>query len=74
MKKMRRRVGREELRAEYDFSKAARGKHAGRVSRTATIVVLEPDIAKHFSTSASVNSALRALVAKSRPRRKKKAG
>jgi hypothetical protein len=74
MKKNRRRVGRGELRAEYDFSKATRGKHRGRVPRIATVVVLEPDIAEHFKTSASVNSALRTLVAKSRPRRKKKAG
>ena len=74
MKKARRRTTRDELRAEYDFSKATRGKHAGRVTRTATVVVLEPDVAKHFTTSASVNSALRALAAKSRPKRKKKAG
>jgi hypothetical protein len=74
MKKSRRRSARDEMRREYDFSTGERGKHAGRIARTATVVVLEPDVAEHFTTSASVNAALRGLAARSRSKRKKKAG
>ncbi len=55
----------DELRPEYDFdySEAIRGKYHKRLSEEgANIVVLEPDIAKAFSTSASVNKALRSLL------------
>ena len=55
----------DELRAEYDFdySKAVRGKYFKRLSEEgANIVVLEPDIAKAFSTSIAVNEALRSLL------------
>jgi hypothetical protein len=74
MKKPRRKPPEDEMRAEYDFSKAVRGKYAGRISRDATVVVLEPDVAKVFATSESVNSALRALVAIARPRKRKPTG
>lgn len=70
MKKTRRKTARNEMRTHYDFSKGVRGKYAGR---TATVVVLAPDVAEHFSTSAAVNSALRSLAAKTRPKRKKRA-
>lgn len=55
----------DELRSEYDFdySEAIRGKYHKRLSEEgANIVVLEPDIAKAFSTSAAVNEALRSLL------------
>lgn len=55
----------DELRSEYDFdySEAIRGKYHKRLSEEgANIVVLEPDIAKSFSTSAAVNEALRSLL------------
>ncbi len=55
----------DELRPEYDFdySKAVRGKYHKRLSEEgANIVVLEPDVAKAFSTSAAVNEALRSLL------------
>jgi len=55
----------DELRPEYDFdySKAIRGKYHKRLSEEgANIVVLEPDVAKAFSTSTAVNEALRALL------------
>ena len=63
----------DEMRAEYDFSKAVRGKYAGRIGRTTKLVVLEPDVAEVFDTSESVNSALRALAAIPRPRKRRKA-
>jgi hypothetical protein len=73
MKKASRKRARDEMRAEYDFSKGVRNKYAGRIARTTTVVLLEPDVAKVFDTSESVNSALRALAAIPRPKRRKRA-
>jgi len=55
----------DELRHEYkfDYSKAARGKYYQRLLKEgANVVVLEPDVAKAFHDSASVNDALRLLL------------
>jgi hypothetical protein len=73
MKKASRKRARDEMRAEYDFSKGVRNKYAGRIAKTTTVVLLEPDVAKVFGTSESVNSALRALAAIPRPKRRKRA-
>jgi hypothetical protein len=73
MKKASRKRARGEMRAEYDFSKGVRNKYAGRIAKTTTVVLLEPDVAKVFDTSESVNSALRALAAIPRPRKRKRA-
>ena len=54
-----------EMRAEYDFdySKAVRGKYYRRlIKEGANVVVLEPDVAKAFRSSAAVNDALRSLL------------
>lgn len=48
-----------EMRPEYDFSGAVRGKYHKRYLEGTNVVVLEPDIAKRFKNSASVNEALR---------------
>jgi hypothetical protein len=53
------------LRAEYDFdyTKAVRGKYSKRLLKEGTnVVVLEPDVARAFSSSANVNKALRSLL------------
>jgi hypothetical protein len=55
----------DDLRPEYDFdySKGVRGKYYQRILREgANIVVLDPDIAKAFKDSDSVNTALRSLL------------
>lgn len=55
----------EDLRPEYDFdySKAVRGKYFKRLlEEGANVVVLEPDIAKAFTSSSAVNDALRSLL------------
>jgi hypothetical protein len=52
----------EEMRAEYDFSRGVRGKYYARYKKGTNLVLLEPDIAKAFPDSASVNEALRLLV------------
>ena len=56
---------RDNLRPEYDFdySKAVRGKYCKRLLQEgANVVVLEPDVAKAFGNSATVNKALRSLL------------
>ena len=53
------------MRAEYefDYSKAVRGKYYRRLLKEgANVVVLEPDVAKAFRNSATVNDALRSLL------------
>jgi hypothetical protein len=53
------------LRTEYNFnySKAVRGKYYKRIlEEGSNVVMLEPDVAKAFSDSASVNDALRSLL------------
>jgi hypothetical protein len=55
----------DELRPEYDFdySKAVRGKYYRRlIDEESNVVILEPDIAKAFRDSVSVNEALRSLL------------
>jgi len=55
----------DELRPEYDFdySKAVRGKYYRRLlEEGSNVAVLEPEIAKAFRDSASVNEALRSLL------------
>lgn len=46
---------------EYDFSGGVHGKYADRFAHGSNVVVLDPDVAKVFSDSESVNQALRAL-------------
>ena len=56
---------RDDLRPEYDFdySKAVRGKYCRRLlEEGANVAILDPDIAKAFSDSVSVNEALRSVL------------
>jgi hypothetical protein len=50
-----------DMRREYDFSAGVRGRYANRYARGSNVVVLEPDVARVFRDSISVNRALRAL-------------
>lgn len=53
------------MRDEYelDYSKAVTGKYYDRLqSEGSNVILLEPDIAKVFRDSASVNEALRNLI------------
>ena len=52
----------DEMRSEYDFSGAVRGKHYKRYQEGTNVVVLAPDVAKQFKTAAAVNSALRSFL------------
>ena len=61
----------DDMRAEYDFdySKAVRGKHYRRLLKEgARVVVLDPDVAKVFRSSAAVTEALRSLLRMSEAR------
>ena len=49
------------MRAEYDFSGGTRGKYARRCAQGTNVIVLDPDVARAFPDSDSVNSSLRAL-------------
>ena len=64
---MKRKVRRDddEIRPEYhfDYSRGERGKYWARLMKEGSnVVVLEPDVAKHFRDSDSVNEALRKLL------------
>ena len=52
----------EEMRSEYDFSNAIRGKHHKSYEKGTNIVFLESDVASAFKDSESVNHALRMLM------------
>ncbi len=55
----------DDIQTEYSFSKmkgGVRGKYIERYQAGTNIVLLEPDIAKVFPTSESVNQALRLLM------------
>ncbi|MFA6472447.1 MAG: hypothetical protein WCU00_10440 [Candidatus Latescibacterota bacterium] len=55
----------DDMRPEYelDYSKAVRGKYSERLLKGGSnIVVLEPDVAKTFHDSATVNEALRKII------------
>ena len=62
---MKRKASSDEMRPEYsfDYTKAVRGKYYKRILKEGSnVVVLEPDIAKAFPTSAAVNDALRVVL------------
>lgn len=59
------RTERDGMRPEYDFdySTAIRGKYYRRLLKEgANVVVLDPDVARSFRSSAAVNEALRSLL------------
>lgn len=70
---MKHKTPSDEMRPEYDFdySKAVRGKYYRRILKEGSnVVVLEPDIAKAFPTSAAVNDALRVVLRAGQPARR----
>ena len=52
----------DEMRPEYDFSQGVRGKHYEAYRADTNVVFLDPDVARVFSDSASVNQVLRLLL------------
>jgi hypothetical protein len=52
----------DEMRPEYEFTHAVRGKHYAAYRAGTNVVLLDADVAKVFPDSASVNRALRLLI------------
>jgi len=73
MKNPKKKTSASDMREEYDFSKGVRGKYAKRFATGSNIVVLDPDVARLFPDSKTVNDTLRTL-ARIAPPRKTKAG
>ena len=59
-----------DMREEYDFSNAVRGKYAERFAEGSNVIVLDPDVAEVFSDAAAVNGALRLLAESARGSKK----
>jgi len=56
---------------EYDFKSGIPGKYAKRYADGCNVVILDPDVAKIFPDSESVNDSLRALAEIIRRREKR---
>jgi len=50
-----------DMLSDYDFTDGVRGKYVDRFAQGSSVVVLDPDVARVFTDSESVNQALRAL-------------
>ncbi len=50
------------MRDDYDFSKGVRGKYAKLYKDGTNVALLEPDVARAFPDSDSVNKALKKLM------------
>ncbi len=53
----------EDSLSRHDFSRAKRGRYAGQLRQATPMRRLDEDLAELFPNSASVNAALRAIVA-----------
>jgi hypothetical protein len=58
----KKQIDKDEMLDEYDFSNGVRGKYVSRLKNNQNVIVLEPDVAKVFTDSESVNMALRGLL------------
>ena len=57
----RRRRESDEVRREYDFSRARPNKYASRYAKGSIVVTLDPDVAAVFPGAREANDALRVL-------------
>jgi hypothetical protein len=58
----------DDMRPEYDFSNAVRGKYYERFRSSSNVVVLDPDVSRVFPNAVAVNQALRVLASVARAR------
>lgn len=58
MKKAPKRKPPQTSLSRYDWSKARRGRHASRLSRTVHAVVIDPEVYEQFGSADAINSAL----------------
>lgn len=61
MKRKRGTEPEDDMLPEYDLSKGVRGKYAKRLAKSPRVVLLDPEVAREFPDSLSVNNALRAI-------------
>ena len=64
-KKTEKQTPADELRRSYDLSKlpgGVRGKYTSRYRAGTNLILLSPDVARHFPDEQSVNTALRSLI------------
>ena len=66
MKTVKSQAANDDMRPEYDFSGAVRGKYYERFRQSSNVVLLDPDVSEAFPNSESVNQALRALASAAR--------
>jgi hypothetical protein len=66
MPKAKRPIADDDMRPEYDFSNAVRGKYYERFRSSSNVVVLDPDVSKVFPNAVAVNQALRVLASVAR--------
>ena len=59
---MKQKADTDDMRPEYDFSDGVRGKHHKVYLENTNVVLLEPEVARVFRDSASVNRVLRMLI------------
>ena len=52
------------MRDEYNFKNGERGKYAKRYKEGTNLILLDPEVAKYFPNSKSVNRALQGLISK----------
>jgi len=64
-------VQEDELRPEYDFSKmkSKPNRFAAPLKAGGALVVIDPDVAKTFPDSASINTVLRSVIKAVNPKR-----
>jgi len=68
MPKAKRPIADDDMRPEYDFSNAVRGKYYERFKSSSNVVVLDSDVSRVFPNAAAVNQALRVLASVARAR------
>jgi hypothetical protein len=56
------RLGKDEMRPEYDLRGGIRGKYYKEYMQATNVVLLDPDVAAVFRDSESVNQALRLII------------
>ena len=52
----------DKMRKEYDFTGGVRGKYARKYAQGTNLIALDPDVAKVYKDSKTVNELLRALM------------
>ncbi len=56
------KVSEPDMRPEYDFSGAVRGKYYRRYLESSNVVVIDADVHERFNNAEAVNDALRTLI------------